>query len=105
MVPGRANASMSARNAAWLASTGAGKAAAGIGSILAAHQGEEIDARGRGFPTPAVTLGIDPRAYGREHAPLHRVPIPFALPKPVPDGGQARLVLIAPEGVGDAHLA
>src|SRR5499433_2213619 len=96
---------MSARNAAWLASTGAGKAAAGIRSILAAHQGEEIDARGRGFPTPAATLGIDTRAYGREHAPLHGIAVPFALPERVADGGQARLLRIAPEDVGDAHLA
>src|SRR6516225_10506171 len=104
-VPGRATASMSARKAAWLASTGAGKAAAGIRSILTAHQGEEIGARGRGLGARAVALGVEAPTYGREHAPLHGVAIGFALPERVADRGQARLFLIASEDVGDAHLA
>src|SRR6516165_12618860 len=104
-VPGRATASMSARKAAWLASTGAGKAAAGIRSILTAHQGEEIDARGRGLGARAVALDVEALAYGRKRALLHGVAIRFALPKRVADGGEARLFLIASEDVGDAHLA
>src|SRR6516165_7831472 len=87
-VPGRATASMSARKAAWLASTGAGKAAAGIRSILTAHQGEEIDARGRGLGARAVALGVEAASYGREHAPLHGVAIRFDLPERVADGGR-----------------
>src|ERR1700682_847271 len=74
-------------------------------SVLAADQGEKIDLCRRGPGALARALSLDPRPDRSEHTPLHGVAVTLVLPQGVADGGQPRFSSIAPEDIGEAHLA
>src|SRR5258708_408073 len=95
---------MTVRNTAWLAKTRFSKAGASI-SILAAHQGEKIDAGGGGLLALLGALARKPPPDGRQHVPLDRVATAVALPERIAHRGKPRLVVVATKQIGKAHLA